>query len=386
MLNTTLLEKDDLIKEMKSAKSKKLYSITMVKNEMDIIESFIRYNLNILDGMIILDNGSTDSTLNIIKQLKDEGLHVFYIEDEDSTYEQDKKMTQLLKIAVDKFDADIILPLDSDEFITSKHQGNPRKILEKLESPNYYLVKWKTYIPDFDKKIHNKFIPSQITLARDEKLEKFYKVIIPKELVKNYSVILSFGSHDLIYHENYGNIIKSVFNSNLSIAHFPIRSKEQALSKFIVGWINLPPAIKITRNHWHKMFNRIKEFGEIKNEDVIEFAKKFALESEDIIVNVKEDGMDLSFCNNIEIRYNNKVKPISNILKQFDLTFKESQEQEQILSSKIEDLSLELDDLYNLKHEEEKHFKNEIKAYKNSKSWIITAPFRKIGNIIKKYA
>ena len=58
-------------------KNKKIFSITMVKNEMDIIESFIRYNLNILDGMIILDNGSTDSTLNIIKCLKDEGCPCF---------------------------------------------------------------------------------------------------------------------------------------------------------------------------------------------------------------------------------------------------------------------------------------------------------------------
>ena len=91
----------------------------MVKNEIDIIESFIRYNLNIVDGMIILDNGSTDSTLNIIKNLKDEGLPVFYIEDEDRKYEQDKKMTQLLNKAVDEFDADIIIPLDVDEFITS---------------------------------------------------------------------------------------------------------------------------------------------------------------------------------------------------------------------------------------------------------------------------
>ena len=175
----------------------------MVKNEMDIIESFIRYHLNIVDGMIILDNSSTDDTLTIIKKLKDEGLSVFYIEDEDSKYAQDKKMTDLLKIAVDKFDADIILPLDVDEFITSRHHGNPRKILEKLESPNYYLVKWKTYIPYFDKKIHNKFIPSQITFARDEELEEYYKVIIPKELVKNYSVELSFGNHEIIYNKKF---------------------------------------------------------------------------------------------------------------------------------------------------------------------------------------
>ena len=51
----------------------------MVKNEMDIIESFVRYNVNYLDGMIILDNGSTDNTLNILKSLKNEGLPIIRV-------------------------------------------------------------------------------------------------------------------------------------------------------------------------------------------------------------------------------------------------------------------------------------------------------------------
>lgn len=370
-------------------KNKKIFSVSMVKNEMDIIESFIRYNLNILDGMIILDNNSTDSTLNIIKCLKNEGFPVFYIEDEDIKYQQDKKMSQLLKIAVDEFDADIIIPLDVDEFITSKDHGNPRKLLEKLESPNYYLVKWRTYIPDFGKKVDNKFIPSQITFIRDEQLEKFYKVIIPKELVTDYSVELTFGSHDLIYDKKFGNMIEFVYNPDLAIAHFPIRSKEQTLSKVIVGWINLPPEIKMahlkmSNYHWQKMFKHIKEFGVINNEDVTDFAKKFALESEDIQVNIKKNPMDLSFCRNIEIKYtNDKFRPISNILEQFDSTFKESLIQEQQLLNKIEDLSMELNNLNDLKLLEEKRLKNKLLRYENSKSWMITSPLRKISTFIR---
>ena len=50
----------------------KVVSITMVKNESDIIESFVRYYLNVVDEMIILDNGSTDETLKILNKLKDE--------------------------------------------------------------------------------------------------------------------------------------------------------------------------------------------------------------------------------------------------------------------------------------------------------------------------
>jgi hypothetical protein len=362
----------------------------MVKNEMDIIESFIRYNLNIVDGMIILDNGSTDNTLNIIKKLKDEGLPVFYIEDEDLKYAQDKKMTNLLKIAVDKFDADIILPLDVDEFITSKHHGNPRKILEQLESPNYYLVKWKTYIPCFDKKINNKFIPSQITFTRDEELEKYYKAIIPRELVKDYSVKLSFGNHDIIYDKKYRDIIKSEFNPDLSIAHFPLRSKDQTFSKIVLGWISsLHRADRADGEcfHWENIFNKIKENEELSNEDVTDLAAEYALKGDACPVNIKEDPMDLTFCKNIDIIYTpDKINPISNLLYGFELfsishlNFKrESTINEQRLNTDLTSASLELKEM----KVQEKHLKNKIKNYENSISWRITSPLRKIGKIIR---
>ena len=61
----------------------KITSITMVKNEMDIIESFIRYNINIVDEMIILDNGSTDYTLDILNNLIKEGLNIVLLHDDD---------------------------------------------------------------------------------------------------------------------------------------------------------------------------------------------------------------------------------------------------------------------------------------------------------------
>ncbi|MDP3035130.1 MAG: glycosyltransferase family 2 protein [Methanobacteriaceae archaeon] len=68
--------------------SKTIFSISMVKNESDVIESFVRYNLNILDGMIILDNQSSDNTLEILNLLKKEGLNLYIIKDEDREFDQ----------------------------------------------------------------------------------------------------------------------------------------------------------------------------------------------------------------------------------------------------------------------------------------------------------
>jgi hypothetical protein len=33
----------------------KVYCVGMIKNEADIIESYVRYHLNIFDGMVLLD-------------------------------------------------------------------------------------------------------------------------------------------------------------------------------------------------------------------------------------------------------------------------------------------------------------------------------------------
>ena len=57
----------------------KICSISRIKNEEDIIETFIRYHLNFIDEMIIFEDNSSDDTYEILSKLKKENLpiHVF---------------------------------------------------------------------------------------------------------------------------------------------------------------------------------------------------------------------------------------------------------------------------------------------------------------------
>ena len=375
--------------------TKQIFSISMVKNEMDVIESFVRYHINIFDGMIFLDNRSTDKTVNILTLLKNEGLPIYIFEDEDEEFNFAKKINQILLIAVKKFKADIIVPLDADEFLISSKKGNPRKILNRIEFPTFSLAKWKTFVPTFDKNNDEKFIPSKIIYARDDAVEKFYKAILPRELVEKYNVELVNGSHDLTYDKKHKNSIKRFYNSDLIIAHYPIRSKEQTISKIVVGWINELNRFdrKEGENfHWEKIFNKIKKSEEIDNEDVVNFAKEFALKDDNLQVNIQEDPIDLTFCHNLEIIYTpDKINPLSNLLERFEflskshLDFKrQSTYNETYCKDKITDLSMKLSELRNEKVVEEKFLNSKINQYKNSLSWRITSPLRKIGNIIRK--
>lgn len=367
----------------------------MVKNEADVIESFVRYNINIFDGMIILNNGSTDDTLKILKQLQKEGLSLIILEDKDRKYNLADKMNMLLKKAVNELDADIIVPLDADEFLITTAGGNPRIILESMGTETYYLAMWKTYIPDFVENKDEKFIPSRMTAVRADKLENFYKAIFPKELVENYNVELTFGNHDLSYESKYKSAIKKINNNDLRIAHFPIRSKDQTISKITVGWIYslyLHNFREGQNFHWKNIFDKLKENEEITDEDVINFAKQFALQNEIADIIIKEDAMDLSFCKNINVKYTpDKINPISNLLEACEWLAKDSSdlrkksfENERKLKERIDKLSIELNNLRSQNRSKEKKFKSKINEYENSTSWSITAPLRKFSRILRR--
>ncbi|MBZ2167090.1 glycosyltransferase family 2 protein [Methanobacterium sp. VT] len=349
--------------------NKIIFSISMVKNEMDIIESFVRYNVNYLDGMIILDNGSTDSTLKILESLKNEGLPIFVLEDDTRDFDKILKMNQLLHKAVEEFNADIIVPLDADEFMLSSKGGSPREFLEKLKSPDYFVAKWKVYVPDFDINGDEKFIPSKITMARDDSSRTghtLYKVIIPKELVIDYGVQLTRGSHSLVFNPIYKNVLNRVINPDLNIAHFPIRSKEQTISKVAVGWLNAISSVEKKPNdsfHWKKIFNQLKAQEDIEDEDIVAIATEFSCENDNTEKIISEDPMDLSFSTNIELKYTKeKINPMSNLLEACEWL------SQSCVNAKKENIRLE----------------NKIKGYENSISWKITSPLRKIKAIAKK--
>jgi glycosyltransferase involved in cell wall biosynthesis len=51
----------------------KLFGAAMLRNEADIVESFVRHNLSLLDGLLVVDHGSSDGTSEILDALVTEG-------------------------------------------------------------------------------------------------------------------------------------------------------------------------------------------------------------------------------------------------------------------------------------------------------------------------
>ena len=48
---------------------KKMITLTMIKNEADIVETFVRYTMNYAYKMVIVDNGCTDGAERYLRSL-----------------------------------------------------------------------------------------------------------------------------------------------------------------------------------------------------------------------------------------------------------------------------------------------------------------------------
>ncbi|MDN4620956.1 glycosyltransferase family 2 protein [Paenibacillus sp. PsM32] len=313
-----------------SPKALKIFAITMIKNEADIIESFIRYHDNIFDGIVILDNGSTDNTLNIINSLIIEGYPLYLFEDNTVQYNQSEKMNKLMATTLELYSPDIILPLDADEFVTSTNKGNPRKILESLDRSKVHYIKWKTYIPSLLDQEDEIFVPKRIINFRDESLEKFYKVIITSKIIENYQVQLTMGNHSITIPKNINKVPETIELKDIKLAHFPVRTLNQIISKSVVGWMNYlttPDRENTAGKQWEDLYIKFKKNNIIDKADIIELGKNYAVfnnQSNHSIINTFEDPVDISFCKKTDIEYTSmtEINPMKNILNNIEVIIK----------------------------------------------------------------
>ena len=201
---------------------RKIVSFTILNNEADIIESFVRYNMTYIDKMIILDNGCTDNTVEILRLLKNEGYDIDIFDESLIDFEQFQIMNKYLRIVNEKYAPDIVIPLDADEFLTTEHE-TVRDILEQLPLDKVYRALWRTFVMSEDDG-NSGFV------CRDMKksyLHKDGKVIIPANLIEKYQMILTVGQHNVVGK----NGLEVETLSNLQMAHYPNRTIEQVKAK-----------------------------------------------------------------------------------------------------------------------------------------------------------
>ena len=221
--------------------------LSMVKNEADIIESFVRHNLQFADELFVLDNGSDDNTFLILQKLQEEGLPLHLSQDSTLGYQQQQLSARLLTSAQMQSDADVFMLLDADEFICihpdaavygqmEKYREFFHTHLKQLKQQGVVALRWLNFLP-IDKGQSCDYINHFQEFSECTQPPLIHqKAIYSRDILKNAHTVA--GNHFLIKKQT-GEMIEQTFLQHIAIAHFPIRSKEQAIAKILTGAIAL---------------------------------------------------------------------------------------------------------------------------------------------------
>ena len=209
----------------------KIISFTMVNNESESLESFIRYNYNFVDEMVIIDNGCTDSTIKIIRKLIGEGFKITVYDESLEAYNQYRLDNKYLTKIANEKNPDIILPLDADEFLTG--DTNPREVLEALSLDRIYYITWRWYVMTKEDNVLETFIPKKMQYCLSKPAWNYSdgtvvtKAIIPVKYYREMGLTLSMGHHTVFGNDK----VKITQLDNLQLAHYRAISEEQLIYK-----------------------------------------------------------------------------------------------------------------------------------------------------------
>ena len=208
-----------------------VWAIARVKNESDIIDSTVRHLLEQgVENFLVMDNGSDDDTLEILRGLEQEipGFHVGI--DSEPAHYQGAKMT-VLADAVRRAGATWVLPFDADEY----WYGVDAPLVEVLGRTRASVV---------EARLHNVVPSVDGGWQVDDQPQHLSKVAF-----RHPFVTMGEGNHDVAR--------PGEWSTELRILHVPLRSYEQFKRKVTAGAraLALTDLPAQTGNHWRQAQN-----------------------------------------------------------------------------------------------------------------------------------
>lgn len=249
--------------------------LCIAKNEADIIEAMVRHNLAFLDRLHVVDNDSTDGTLAILKLL---GLEFFgrltWSTDERTGHMQKDIINELLPTLHPDMGISHVVVLDADEFISAEPQDFRTQLLAS-DAP--VQLPWVTYVPTAHDDMSEPNPIVRINRRRRRERPQHYKVTIPGRLIGK--ALVRAGGRLL----KGRNMPAPVSLPGITLAHFPVRSREQLISKVLIGSWSVRfrgPLKGKEAYHWHALAARILAGDMLSDSDIHSIALNYAADKQ----------------------------------------------------------------------------------------------------------
>lgn len=238
----------------------------LVKNEEDILEENLRFHKAMgVDGFIVTDNNSTDSTPDIIHKYQEMGWIKEAIQETATNYNQKKWVDRMILIAKKKYQADWVINADADELWYSP-EGNLKAGLDTTRA-NVLRCSMRYMYPEKGKPFWQW---SQAILPVTESMKYCsydlspYSLYMPqrgKVMHRTTSYIqIATGNHKVLLFPRH------TAKSNICIYHYSIREKERFIEKMINGGRQLEQnPHKHIGKHW-RYFYQLYQKGKLEQE------------------------------------------------------------------------------------------------------------------------
>jgi len=239
-----------------------LIGITRVLNEDDIVEAFVRHHATMVDHHLILDNGSTDETVNILKALKDEGIAITVFQNRSSFFNEASYNTELFKHACRVHGAEWAVFLDTDEFINLKHvpQGL-RALLDSVPDTEDCLgLQNLTYFDHPTDDSAEPVVPLRMRY-REKPAQRLISKMFVRGSLAGMNIVVDAGQHKVLLD---GRAVPCFQDHLLSLGHYYRRSAWQTISKSVLGHLKVTAAPKSERDenravHYNDIFRFMRD-------------------------------------------------------------------------------------------------------------------------------
>jgi hypothetical protein len=243
----------------------RIIGVTMASNEADVIEAFVRHNLQFLDAMVVLDHVSVDRTLEILTRLAGEGLPLVVLKDRDRAYRQGERMTLLARRYLAELDADWCFAIDADEFIRCESRPRLEAALGAVPAGVHALVALQNYVAGSDGS--DPQVLRRITRRLRQERAVSRKVVVRRGFEALPTGQISIGNHAALQVlEGEVKPLPHLPLEGVALAHVPVRSPRQVAQKALIGWLAMRltrperyarPGQAIPASHWRALFERL---------------------------------------------------------------------------------------------------------------------------------